>query len=445
MDVPQKLAEILPKLLGPVADELAVECGFTKRASKITGGAFAAALVGCWLSDADARLHEFSSLLAGNRVEVTPQAVDQRFSEAAVELFRRLLEVAVGEVVAADRAPLALADRFPAVVLFDCTQVALPEAFAEEFPGCGGGNTKPDRAATLKVSVGWELHSGALCHLSVHPGRTHDRATLPPPESLAPGTLRLADLGYFSLSGLAELSAAQVHWLTRLQANTRIGYEGRWYTQTEFVAKYGPKHPGETARYSVRLGKTARLPAELLLERVPNKVAKQRRAALMVKAERKHQKVSRERLQTASFSILVTDLDETRLTAREAFILYHLRWRIELLFRCWKSVAGLGRSRSRKPLRMLCELYAKLLVLVVQHWLMLTSGWRGENASWHKAAEAVRIHGRSLMMLLDCPVGLLHLLRRIGRSLRSGCTVSRRRQKPSTFQLLAMELATCLA
>jgi hypothetical protein len=445
MDVPQALSEILPRLLGPVADGLAVECGFTQRNSKISGGAFAAALVGCWLSDADARLHEFGSTLAGNRVEVTPQAVDQRFSEAAVELFRRLLETAVGEVVSADPAPLSIADRFPAVTLFDCTQVALPEAFAEQFPGCGGGNTKPDRAATLKVSVGWELHSGSLCHLSVHPGRTHDRATLPPPESLAPGTLRLADLGYFSLSGLAELGEAEVHWLTRLQANTRVWYEGCWYTQPEFLEEYGPRSPGETARYSVLLGKTARLPAELLLERVPEKVAAERREELVKKAERRRQKVSPERLQTASFSVLVTDLDETRLTVGEAFALYHLRWRIELLFRCWKSVGGLGQSRSRKPLRMLCELFAKLLVLVLQHWLMLTSDWRGEDASWHKAAEVVRIHGRSLVFLLDCPVGLLHLLYAIGRSLRSGCTVSRRRDKPSTFQRLLMELASCLA
>ena len=48
--------------------------------------------------------------------------------------------------------------------------------------------------------------------------------------------------------------------------------------------------------------------------------------------------------------------------------LARVRWQIELLFKLWKSHGQLDKSRSDNPWRVLCELYAKLIAMLIQHW-----------------------------------------------------------------------------
>ena len=63
------------------------------------------------------------------------------------------------------------------------------------------------------------------------------------------------------------------------------------------------------------------------------------------------------------------------LSFSECFLLYGVRWQIELLFKLWKSHGKLGHSNSKNKWRILCELYCKLLAVMVQHWIFLTGLW----------------------------------------------------------------------
>jgi IS4 transposase len=79
-----------------------------------------------------------------------------------------------------------------------------------------------------------------------------------------------------------------------------------------------------------------------------------------------------------------------RLTLREALVLGRMRWQIELLFKLWKSHGHVDESRSTKPWRILCEVYAKLLAMLVQHWVFLVSLWAYPDRSLPKAAQTVQ-------------------------------------------------------
>ena len=110
---------------------------------------------------------------------------------------------------------------------------------------------------------------------------------------------------------------------------------------------------------------------------------------------------------------------------------------VELVFKVWKSAGHLAHSRSDKPWRVLCEVYAKLLGLLVQHWLLVTSLWRYPDRSAWKAAQTLRKHAVALASAFVAGVAALEAaLQVVQRTLAAGCRLNKRKKAPCTFQLL---------
>jgi hypothetical protein len=53
---------------------------------------------------------------------------------------------------------------------------------------------------------------------------------------------------------------------------------------------------------------------------------------------------------------------------------------MELLYKLWKQYGRIDEWRTANPWRILCELYAKLIGLLLQHWLMLLFAQAGTNS-----------------------------------------------------------------
>jgi len=113
----------------------------------------------------------------------------------------------------------------------------------------------------------------------------------------------------------------------------------------------------------------------------------------------------------------------------------HHAWQIELLFKLWKSEGGLARSRGHRANRVLCEVLAKLLALVVQHWVLLTAGpLLGRNAT--QAARRVRRQALRLAQTLGVASQLRRVLRELQQQLQRRHRQRQRRRRPSTLQTL---------
>ena len=128
------------------------------------------------------------------------------------------------------------------------------------------------------------------------------------------------------------------------------------------------------------------MPCRLLATRVPPAVAAERRRQLRVEARRRGHAVSAERLKLADWTVFVTNVPAEWLTLEHAWVLARVRWQIELLFKLWKSHGQVDEWRSAKPWHIVCEVYAKLLGQLVQHWIVLVSCWHRPDRSLVKAA-----------------------------------------------------------
>jgi len=333
----------------------------------------------------------------------------------------------VQTVIAADPVAIPLLVRFKAVVLLDSSTIALPAALARWWPGCSAGT------AALKLHVRYDRCRGQLSGLLVREGRTSDRSTAMQTAPLPPGALRISDRGFFTLRVCAALTAQGVYWLSRLAPGTAIyTLDGARWDVLDLLAAAGTP----TVEVDVTLGVDQRLPARLLAVRVPPEVSNQRRRRLRAEATRRGRTPSAAQLAWCDWTIVVTSVPSTLLTLREALVLLRARWQIELLVKLWKSHGHIDASRSAQPWRVLCEVFAKLFAMVVQHWLLLVSCWAFPDRSLLKAAQTIRQHALSIASALACPAFLDHALAVVQRCVAAGCRLNRRKKNPNTYQLL---------
>ena len=60
---------------------------------------------------------------------------------------------------------------------------------------------------------------------------------------------------------------------------------------------------------------------------------------------------------------------------------------IEMLYKLWKQYGRIDEWRTANKWRILCELYAKLIGLLLQHWLIILFAWQDEQRSVVKLAQ----------------------------------------------------------
>lgn len=429
--IPQ-LAEVLQRLLTSTADQIADETGFVQRRSKMSGALFCQTLVMGWLAKATASLTELAQTAATAGVGITPQGLEERFSARAAEFMRRLLEEALGMVVAAHPVAIPILQRFAGVYIQDSTNIPLPDSLVGVWHGSGERQTN-QTVAGLKAQVQFDYSTGRLSQVILQDGRAQDRNAPIQQTALPAGALRLADLGYFSLPVLDNLSTQGVYWVSRLQVNTIVRTLAGERLNLLFWLRQAATSEIDQR---VLVGDEQRLSCRLIVKKVPQEVADRRRQQLHKQARRKNQAVSQARLALADWTILITNVPEEQLSVHEALVLAHCRWQIELLFKLWKSYGHIDESRSTQPWRVLTEVYAKLLAMVVQHWLILVSCWSNLNRSLFKAAQTISSHALHLVSHLSQLDQLTQAIEVVRQCLSLGCRINKRRTVPHTYQLL---------
>ncbi len=426
-----QLANTLQTLFTTTAQQLATDSAFIRRQRKLSGPSFAQGLVFTWLDNPHATLEDLAGAVAPDGLTVTPQSLNERFTPQAAEFLRRLLLAAVGQVVAAQPTAVALLRRFHGVYLLDSTGVALPAVLADLWPGCGGRGAPAAGQAALKIQVCYEVNTGALEGLSLHPGRAADNTAALAQRPLPAGALRLADLGYFDLDVLQAYDQQRVYFVSRLQAKTTI-YDAagrKWKLGALLTAR-----ACDRLDEWVTVGTAKQLRCRLLAVRCPEAVAAKRRRRLRDQAAKHGRSASAEGLALCDWTVFICNAPAWLLSLQEAWVLYRVRWQIELLFKLWKSHGGLDESRSDQAYRVLCEVYAKLLAMVVQHWLLLLGGGGFSARSQRKAARVARRQAVRVAAVLGRRRELRRVLRVLAGVLHRCGQVNRRRKRPSTYQ-----------
>lgn len=431
------LATAVQQVLTTAAEEAAAASACVQRVRRFSGATLVQTLVlGC-LATPEPRLTDLTRMAATLGVTVSPQAIAQRFTPELVTCLAQVLDATVARLITADPVAIPVLARFAGVYVLDTSTIRLPSELAAMWPGCGNGSHHP--AAALKLGVRWDLLHGTLAGPLLETGRTHDLRCAITSEPLPPGSLRLADLGFWSVKDLAHQQDDGILWLSRLQAQTAVlTPDGERFDLDAHLATT----TATELEWEVCLGATTRAPARLLAQRVPPAVAATRRRRIRAEAKRRGQTPRHHRLDRADWLLLVTNVPADCLSLAEAVVLMRARWQIELLFKLWKSQGHIDEVRSANPWRVLAELYAKLVAMVLQHWTMVRGCWHVIGRSLVTAAAIVRSYAMPIALALGQPRHLRRVLARLGDALAQGTRHTRRRKHPGlTDLLLACEAA----
>ncbi len=134
---------------------------------------------------------------------------------------------------------------------------------------------------------------------------------------------------------------------------------------------------------------------------------------------------------------LLTNVPQELLSVQEALVLMRWSFQIELLWKLCKEHGKLDTWRSDKPERILTEIYAKLLGLLITYWQILIGCWQAPNRSLVKAKQVIEWMAPCLALAFAGMVAVEVVVEHTVLMMQTGCTIDSRRSKPNTSQLVA--------
>ncbi len=284
-------------------------------------------------------LERIAALIAlAAQCSYSKQAFHQRLSEKLQHFLAAVALRLFGQL----SAPLQTQGAFKAfgrVLLHDSTVQSLPRRLAAVFPGSASQTSK--NGAALKIQWVCDLLSGSLLHLSLSGFRRNDQAAAGDVLNfLQAGDLVLRDLGYFSLPIFSQIMSKGAFLLSRLRNGVLLRDPK---TKKEIDLLRLLRRDGRLDR-NVLVG-AEQVPMRLVVLPVPQEVANQRRAR--ARSSRNASAPSAKRLALMNWSPFVTNVPPEVWPAEAVAQIYRLRWRVEIIFKSWKSCLRLHELNCR--------------------------------------------------------------------------------------------------
>ena len=403
MNLSRKIAERLP---ARTCRALAKKTGFQRREPRKITPALLLRSLGVLAFGARCSLETLASIigLLGGQT-VSKQAVAKRLSGSCVDFVRDALFATLGSVVGFARSRKSgVFESFGRVLIQDSTALQLSPRLAAAFPGSRNQSGKTH--AIAKIQAVYDLLAERFVTFALTAFTRNDQAASPDILEVArPGDLVLRDLGYFVLSVFAGLHQRGIYFLTRLRYKVGLfDEEGRPFDLLKQLRRHG------RLDVALRLGKRAKLPVRVVAVPLPRAVANARRRKARENRD-KRCRPTQEHLQLLGWEIFVTNVPSQIWPPEVVGQVYGLRWRIETIFKAWKSNFHLADLPAGSAHQVQAVLYARLLSITVCHTFF------GPLAEYFEHA-----YGRSLSLLrltkflLECH-GQIALLTQTARGL----------------------------
>jgi IS4 transposase len=367
----QDLEKILTKfeeIVSPnFCNALARTCRFVQRStSQLQGYEFAQAMM---TPNAFLEAETLNSLAVrmqkiNGTCNLTASALAQRLNKKSAETFMKacfgkvLKEIIRESFVNLD--DLQNLSSFNRILIEDSTKAELHEKLSPYFKGSGGVASQ----SSVKIDYIFDYLSEQIVDIEFYSGNKADQGLA---NRLIPlleaNDLVIRDLGYYALDSFKKIEQIG-YYISRLKIDV-IVYQSKEATEPLDLAKFlEQKMVNGLIDVEVFIGKerhSTRLVACLMDEQAVNK----RLRNAHKEALRNRRQLSKKKLNLLKYCIFITNVAPTMLSSTSIMSTYRARWRIELIFKQWKSCLKLHIFKGYNKERFHCFLYGRLIMILL--------------------------------------------------------------------------------
>jgi len=343
-------------------EKLSKDCDFSKRkAKKITAKDF---LLGFFLMAKSRENHSYRNwaIKIGWIIKdrVSKQALWKKMQQAQITFLKRVLLSIMKESMSTNKDYPKL-KAFKNVIVEDSTSIKLNDKLHKDYPGNGYGDSKAKKAI-LKIQAAYNITSRKFIRLEVNSFRDNDQGYSPKIVRIAKrGDLIIRDLGYFVLEVFKKLNKEGIFFISRMKKHVNIF--SRKDEKPIDLAKMLKKRGN--LDIEIFLGEKEKLPIRLIAIPVKEEIASERRRKAKTNRD-KRCRPTKEHLYLLGWELFITNVGKEALTANDIAKLYFIRWRIETIFKSWKSYFKITDiSKDANKIRVESFIYCMLIFIVL--------------------------------------------------------------------------------
>jgi len=247
---------------------------------------------------------------------------------------------------------------FHRVLLQDSTNLALPPKLATYFPGAKNQSGKT--SASVRLQTTYNALTETFVSFQLTPYGCNDQCASPfILDSIREGDLVIRDLGYSSLRVFRAIGEKKAFYLSRYSHKIALFHpSGKRFDLLRTLKKLG------TLDEVLCAGSEERLPVRVVAIPVPEHVAGQRRRKLLHSRDRRLNPDTTH-LALLGWEIFLTNVPQETWDAKTVCRIYGVRWRIEIIFKSWKSHFKIHAFDHPTPTAVELLIYARLLYITL--------------------------------------------------------------------------------
>ena len=245
--------------------------------------------------------------------------------------------------------------KFKRVLIQDSTIVKLPKRLFESFSGVSNGSSK---VCNARIQGVYDLLSGRFISFTINPYSKNDHSSASDME-IQKDDLTLRDRGYLSVDELKRHLFTNAHCIYRYKIHLQLL---DYYTEKPIDILSILRKEGFIDRL-VRLNDIERTAIRLVARPVDQETADSRR--MKAKKEMKGHKPGKLFLELQSWSIFITTIPSDQADFNTLLKIYGLRWRIETIFKSWKSNLHFDHIHNVSNYQLIIILIARMIMYLI--------------------------------------------------------------------------------
>jgi len=358
------LQNLCPELSNEEINRIAMETGFSKRIEKkIKSVDFLSFLCQESIKGTVSYNDLAAKISCEQDCSASRQAYFYRIKEEAVAFFEQILAVVMKNKTKFSEIDRSISkNKFKRILVQDSTIIRLPQKLYDVFSGVKNAQTT---VCNARIQGIYDLIAGKFVSFSIDTYSCNDLKVVND-INVKQGDLVLRDRGYFVISSIEKMKEQGADSIMRYKHKT-IFYDPISIQKIDLLKRL--KQCG-ALDMTVFAGNDKNTKLRIIATPVPEEVANIRR--MKAKKEAKKKTCSYELLQLFQWNIFITTIEEEDFTPEQAYILYSLRWRIESIFKTWKSNLNFDKIHNVSEVQLRVLLNARFIMITLLYQRFFT-------------------------------------------------------------------------